>query len=134
MLLPTSNVEILKDFDIKEQPSNTYKIDQTKNRIHGFIDELDAVKQAIYLILNVERYEYLIYDWSYGFEIRDLIGQPAFSVLPEIERRIIDALMQDSRITGVSDFEFKVDRNKVTANFTIKTIYGVLDNEKQIIL
>lgn len=42
-------------------PSYTYNINRDTNRISGFIDNRDAVVQAIYLILQTERYESLIY-------------------------------------------------------------------------
>ena len=70
----TNNVEVLSDFSLGTETSNTYKINQQKNNINGFIDDIEAVKQSVYLILNIERYKYLIYDWDYGFEIVDLIG------------------------------------------------------------
>ena len=97
-MLPSTfddNVEVLSDFAFTTQTSNTYKLNFDKNNISGFCDELEAVKQAVYLILNIERYEYLIYDWDYGFEIKDLIGQESIIIQPEIQRRICDALKQE---------------------------------------
>ena len=52
-LLPnTNNVEVLSDFSLETETSNTYKINQQKNNINGFIDDIEAVKQSVYLILN----------------------------------------------------------------------------------
>ena len=120
----TENVEILSDFSFKEPTSNTYKLNYNKNDLKGFVDNLAAVKQAIYFILNIERYEYLIYDWDYGFQISDLIGSEINSILPEIQNRITDALIQDTRIISVNNFSFDVQKNKVTAYFTVSTIFG----------
>ena len=39
-------------------------------------DKREALRQAVYLILNVERYAYPIYSRNYGSELVDLIGQP----------------------------------------------------------
>lgn len=58
--------------------------------------------------MNIERYEYLIYDWDYGFQISDLIGSEINSILPEIQNRITDALIQDTRINSVDDFSFDI--------------------------
>lgn len=118
------NAEILSDFSFKEPTSNTYKLNYDKNNLKGFVDNLEAVKQAIYLILNIERYEYLIYDWDYGFQISDLIGSEINSVLPEIQNRITDALIQDTRINSVDDFSFDIKKNKVIVYFTVNTIFG----------
>lgn len=127
-MLPSTfddNVEVLSDFAFTTQTSNTYKLNLDKNNISGFCDELEAVKQAVYLILNIERYEYLIYDWDYGFEIKDLIGQESIIIQPEIQRRICDALKQDSRIVNVRDFIFENGSiGKLIVHFTVETIFG----------
>ena len=44
-------------------PSKTYCINRNTNRISGYIDDKDAIVQAIYLILSTESYESLIYSW-----------------------------------------------------------------------
>ena len=106
------------------QLSKKNKLNYNKNDLKGFVDNLAAVKQAIYFILNIERYEYLIYDWDYGFQISDLIGSEINSILPEIQNRITDALIQDTRIISVNNFSFDVQKNKVTAYFTVSTIFG----------
>lgn len=132
MLLPTNNQDLINDFDIKEQTSNTYKLIYLKDRLKGFTDEIDALKQTIYFILNTERYDYLIYDWNYGFQIKDLIGQNPNDILQTIQARISDALIQDTRITEVSNFSFDVIKNKVKTTFTIKSIFGDLQQEVNI--
>ena len=44
-------------------PSKTYYINRNTNRISGYMDDKDAIVQAIYLILSTERYESVIYSW-----------------------------------------------------------------------
>lgn len=134
-MLPSTfddNVEVLSDFAFTTQTSNTYKLNLDKNNISGFCDELEAVKQAVYLILNIERYEYLIYDWDYGFEIKDLIGQESIIIQPEIQRRICDALKQDSRIVNVRDFIFENGSiGKLIVHFTVETIFGSYKSQNE---
>ena len=134
-MLPSTfddNVEVLSDFAFTTQTSNTYKLNLAKNNISGFCDELEAVKQAVYLILNIERYEYLIYDWDYGFEIKDLIGQESIIIQPEIQRRICDALKQDSRIVNVRDFIFENGSiGKLIVHFTVETIFGSYQSQNE---
>ena len=88
-------------------------------------DEQDAVLQAVYLILNVERYAFPIYSRDYGSELSDLIGTPRDYAMSEIKRRITEALTQDDRITGVDDWSFETSGRGVRAKFTVNTIYGV---------
>ena len=55
-------------------PSYTY---QVKNgRIHGYIDGLEAMRQAVEKILLTERFEWVIYSSNYGVELERLIGKP----------------------------------------------------------
>lgn len=118
------NINLTDNIEFKSQTSNTYKLNIKKNNISGFIDEINAVKQAVYLILNIERYRYLIYDWDYGFEISDLIGQDINIIQIEIQKRISDALKQDERITDVYDFIFKKTNKILHVSFSINTIFG----------
>ena len=78
-----------------------------KDRINGYIDDLEAVIQAVYLILSTERYKFNIYSWDYGVELIDLIGLPMPMVIAELPRRIKEALTMDDRIDDVVNFEFE---------------------------
>ncbi len=116
-------------------PSKTFRLREEEARTAGWIDGLDAVRQAIRLILSVERYEWLIHSWNYGVELRDLFGKPLSFVLPELERRIREALLQDDRITDVRDFTFTPGRGgKVTVAFTVVTVFGELREDKEVTL
>ena len=134
ILLPTNDIDLSNDFEVVEQPSKTYRLLYQKNKLSGDTDEIEALKQAIYFILNTERYDYLIYDWDYGFEIKDLVGQDPRSILPEIQKRICDALMQDTRITEITDFKFNVIKNKVSVLFAVKSIFGDINQNLDITL
>jgi len=106
------------------EPSKTYRIDFEKGRTIGFCDGVEALKQAIYLILNTERYEYLIYSWNYGSELNGLIGQQKDIAESEFRRRIREALSQDDRINNVDNFIFRYDKDGVEVSFTVFSIYG----------
>lgn len=105
-------------------PSLTFKVNDETQRVKGRTDEADALSQAIYHILNIERYQYVIYPQSYGSEIADLIGQPKDYAASELKRTISEALLQDDRIESVDDWSFEFGRNKVTATFTVTSIFG----------
>lgn len=129
-MIPNTNDDLRNDFEFEELPTNTFKLNIEDDKVYGFNDGLEAMKQAIYLILNVERYEYLIFSWNYGIELADLFGKSITFVLPELERRITEALVQDSRITSVEDFDFEVKKNKVFCTFKVKTIFGEINAER----
>lgn len=107
-------------------------MDLEEGIIAGKIDQKKAMEQAIYLILSVERYDYLIHSWNFGIELRDLFGQPISYCLPEIKRRITEALLQDDRIEEVYDFSFTVSRGKVATTFRVKTSFGEMEIEKEV--
>lgn len=132
-MIPEVNDGLIVDFDETiEQPSKTFQLNTVKNRIVGFIDEIEALKQAIFLILSIERYEHIIYSWNYGVELNDLFGKPIPFVLPEIKRRVTEALVQDDRIESVDAFKFEVNKGKVHATFTVHSIYGEIEAEKEV--
>lgn len=132
-IIPTVQSEILEDFEYETIPSKTYKLNVESNTISGgYIDTIEAIKQTIYCILNTERFEHLIYSWNYGSEIKNLIGEDMTYVIPELQRIITEALLQDDRIDEVSDFDFEVYKNKVLAKFKVKTIEGIIEAERVI--
>lgn len=131
-MIPVTNDDLQQDFEIAVIPSRTFKLHPTTEIVAGYVDELEAVKQAIYLILNIERFEYLIHSWDIGVELADLIGRPISFCLPEIKRRITEALVQDDRITVVENFEFDVNKGKVHATFTVSTIFGTIEAERMV--
>ena len=129
-MIPSTNGFLAQDFVIEEQPSKTYKMHLDESIILGYADKLDAMVQVIFSILNTERYQYVIYSWNYGIELIDLYGQPVSYVIPELKRRITEALTWDERIIGVDNFSFNVDKGKITCNFTVHTIFGDIQTEK----
>lgn len=130
-MLPLNDKDILQINESTES-SNTFFIDFEKGRISGFIDEKEAVKQAIMLILNTERYKFLIYSWNYGAELEALVGTHLDIVEDEAERLISEALLQDDRITAVYDFEFSRNRDTLLVNFKVDSIYGDIDIETEV--
>lgn len=124
-------VNNLKEIDVVEQPSLCHRMVFDTERIAGECDGIEAVKQAIYNILNTERYQYIIYSWNYGVELQDLFGKPIDFVMAEAERRITEALMQDDRIQAVDNFEFEEGRKKLVITFTVHTKYGDVQSGKE---
>ena len=130
-MIPSINDILSVNLEVETQPSKNYKMYIEQNSIKGVCDELEAMKQVVYKILNTERYQYIVYSWNYGIELLDLYGEPISYVYPELERRIKEALIQDDRIEDVSDFKFElISKKEVKVTFAIYTIYGELQEEK----
>lgn len=130
-MIPSTVGFLEQDFEIIEQPTKTYKMNLETNRICGYVDGLDAMKQAIFKILNTERYQYIMYSWDYGIETLDLYGEPMSYVCPELERRITEALLIDARITGIADFVHDAGVKRVLyTKFTVYTVFGDVAGEK----
>ncbi|EQG32115.1 hypothetical protein QIO_3180 [Clostridioides difficile DA00129] len=135
-MLPSDNLDYdiedvsIINLDVRQEPSKTFKLNIEKNRVDGICDDVEALKQTIFLILNTERYEHLIYSRNYGVELNDLIGEPISYVIPELERRITEALIQDDRIENIDNFEFQNIKGKVQCRFSVHTKYGNIKAEK----
>jgi len=129
-MIPSTTGFLEQDFVIEEQPSRTYKMHLNETIIIGHTDQQDAMVQVVFNILNTERYQYIIYSWNYGIELIDLYGQPVSYVIPELKRRITEALTWDERIISVDNFSFDTNKGKITCNFTVHTIFGDIETEK----
>nr|WP_295681503.1 DUF2634 domain-containing protein [uncultured Lachnoclostridium sp.]DAD92249.1 MAG TPA: Protein of unknown function (DUF2634) [Siphoviridae sp. ctQ0C17] len=130
-MIPEIDMSI-QNVKLSSQPTKTYAI--VGDKIVGMIDDVEALRQAIYLILSVERYEYLIYSWSYGVELKELVGKDIAFAYPEIKRRVIEGLVQDDRILDIDNFTFEKDEEGVLVNFTVHTIYGDMLEEMGVMI
>ena len=128
-MLPELN--LINQLD-EQMPSYTYNINRNTNRISGYIDDKDAIIQAIYLILQTERYESMIYNWYYGVEFDGLIGKNKDYVTSELQRVIREALTEDDRITEVSDFNITYTDDSALVVFLVQTNIGDITIEWEV--
>lgn len=128
-----SQKKALEGIVFEAQPSRTYHMVLQKSKIVSQCDDLDAIEQAVYKILNTERYNCPIYSWNYGVELKDLFGKPVNYCMAEIERRIREALLQDDRVEKVYGFVFSLPKKKVVyAQFMVDTVKGTIKAEKEV--
>lgn len=130
-MLPNQDIRTTPDYDETERTpeimtSRTYRI--TKDRIAGYIDGIDAMKQAVWKRLMTEKYVYDIYDDTYGLQTVDLIGKEYSYVISKLQKRIKETLLYDDRITDVNSFEFKRLKDGAWVGFNVVTIFGELTN------
>lgn len=132
-MIPSGNNLLVTGLMAEEQASRTYQMHIEKEYIGGHCDDLEAIKQSVFKILNTERYRYMVYSWNYGIETTDLIGQRMGYVIPEIQRRITEALSQDERILAVDGFEFDTSKkHEAVCTFVVHTAFGSFESERAV--
>ena len=104
------------------ETTRTYKV--SLDKIEGFTDDLRALEQAIYKVLNTEMYEYPIYSFDYGIELENLTGQDPIYVRIELKRRIEECLLQDERIESIDNFVIEIKGDEMLCSFDVISIYG----------
>lgn len=122
--LPQSSVNLSNGVEFVQQPSQTWYINRETGRIQGEITGIEAVAQAVDIILHVDRFRWQIYRPYSGMQWDGLIGQDPGYVASELQRRITTALTMDDRIRGISDFSYTASGNTLSASFTVNTVYG----------
>lgn len=117
----TLKVPLELDYDFEK---NDFKYDS--NGQHIIVSGNDALKIWIYKALMTERFRYLAYSWQYGLEVRPYIGkvmgvQERYS---EMKRIIIECLMVNPYIKSIDRIDFTAEREKLTVDISLTTIYG----------
>lgn len=130
-MLPSDyNDGLVNDFTVITQPTLTYRLNFDGQPSYGKLNGIEAVKQAIWLILHTERFEYAIFSWNYGIELKNLLGeQKTPFVQAKIKKAIEDALLTDDRILEVNSFEFKQTNKALTVSFKVNTTQGEILSE-----
>lgn len=132
-VLPESgNINISSGVIFIQQPSLTWYINKDSNRIQGEVDNLDAVRQAVEIILNVERFRWQIYSPNSGMQWEGLIGQNPGYVASEVQQRIKDALSTDERVLGVSNFEYTLSGDDFVCSVTVESVYGQIQTTVEV--
>ena len=121
------------DIVIASQPSKTWIIDRSTMQVAYMDDGLEAVRQAVEIALDVERFRWTIYSANFGSELDELIGQDEALITAEIPRLVEGALSQDDRVVQVDGYTFtRTGPDSMHVSFTVHTVYGDLIEEMQI--
>lgn len=126
-LLPEGiNIGADTEVTFEDYPTNTYYVNPRTKQIQGMTDGLQAMVQAVEIILSVERFKYQIYSPNFGVEFEGLIGEPFGFVISELKRRIRDAFVPDNRIVEARDFKFTAEplEGILTMEFVVITVFG----------
>lgn len=116
-----------------ELPTTTFIIDWSSRQIAGIGTGLDAMRQAVEIILANERFRWQIYDSNFGVELEELIGDDLDYIKAEIPRRIEEAFSADSRILSVDNYVFtETSPGVLSVSFDVQTVYGAIQEEVSI--
>lgn len=111
-----------------DKPTNTFIAEN--NQIVGMDSGLKAMRQAVDVILNVERFRWQIYNSNFGSELEDLVGEEYDYIVGEIPRRIEEAFSVDNRILSAENFQFSTTgTGSMTVTFDVITVYGAFSEE-----
>lgn len=125
MVLPVGGITVTEDLEVVSEaqlPTRTYKLDFERGRCSGFVDQKEAMEQAIRKVLQTKRFAHLIYSDYYGFQ--NMIGYERLFVRGELPRRIKEALLQDERITSIENFKLDFEKDEAYVSLKAITIYG----------
>ena len=114
------------DIQLTSRPSKTWIIDRQTMQVSYMDEGLEAVRQAVEIALNVDRFRWQIYNTNFGNELNDLVGDDADYIKSEFQRMVDDALSVDDRVIDTSDYTFSVDGDSITITFTVNTVFGQL--------
>ncbi len=112
------------------RPTNTFIIDWSSRQIAGMDSGLAAMRQAVDIILQNERFEWQIYSSDFGSELEALVGEEYDFIVSDLPRRIEDALSVDERVLSVINFFFTNNGNgTMTCKFDVITVFGTFGEE-----
>lgn len=123
-MLPQSNIDLSRGIVFQDQPSLTWIADPVTNRLRGRGENWEAVRQAVEVIVNVERFKWQIYTPNFGTDYDGLLGTEPGYAASELRRRLEDAFLPDNRILGIKDYAYSFKDVNLTVTFTALTVFG----------
>lgn len=131
MTLPES-AELGTEIEYEDMPSKTFIVNKELNRITGTGEGLLAMRQALDIILDSERFLWQIYGSDFGMELNSLIGKEYDYIVSEFPRRIKEAFSMDERIVRLENFVYTKKGDSVIVSFDVITVYGTIGREVEI--
>jgi hypothetical protein len=117
-----TTLPLAKEYAWDFENNDFFLIDGKFQKVKG----KDAVKVWVMKAMLTQRYRYQAYSWNFGHELEDLIGKGLSqgALTSEVERCIKEALLINPYITSITNLDLEISDNKITASFTVNTIYG----------
>ena len=106
--------EMEEDLQEESIPEKTYRLNFETKTIGGYIDDMEARKQAV-MIYSEE---------DYGRIYEDLIGKPMTYAVSEVKSRIREAILTDDRFETVDFTEQKINGRKAALDIVVTCADG----------
>jgi len=104
-----------------------------ESRINGEVDGVSAVRNAIWHIVNTERYSWIGCLSNEGIELEQFIGKSFGYFQTKVESVFQDALLQDNRILRVILVRtWQPQFGMAAVEFEVQSIYGTFAEEFEI--
>lgn len=133
-MLPQANIDLSQGVVFQDQPSLTWIADPATNRIRGRGDNWEAVRQAVEVVVNVERFKWQIYTPNFGTDYDGLLGTEPGYAASELRRRLEDAFLPDNRILGIEEYSYTFKDVSLTVSFTARTVFGSVPGSMEVTL
>ena len=127
------DINLQTEIEFGDYPTFTYIVDPVSNQVRGNDEGMAAMRQAVEIIMSVERYKYQIYTPNFGIELSGLIGADEGFVRSELKRRIRDAFVPDRRVTDTVDYSFaNAGTDTLVVRFVAVTVFGNLPAQMEV--
>ena len=132
--LPQADIDLSPGVVFQDQPSLTWIADPVTHRLRGRGDNYEAVRQAVEVIVNVERFKWQIYTPNFGTDYDGLLGTEPGYAASELRRRLEDAFLPDNRLLGIKDYTYTFEDTSLSAAFTVLTVFGDVPGSMEVTL
>jgi hypothetical protein len=120
----------LEDIEIEDLPTNTFLVEE--EQVAGMNDGIEAMRQAVEIILTTKRFNHQIYTENFGIELDDLVGEDPDYIEGTLPERVRDAFSIDDRILSEENYVFTVTGDTMTVTFDVVTVFGSFSTEVEI--
>lgn len=122
----------LDDVIDESLPTNTFLVNSDAEQIAGMDGGLEAMRQAVEIILTTKRFNHQIYTSNFGAELEDLIGEDPDYIESTLPERIRDAFSVDDRILSEQNYNFTQNGDTMLVTFDVTTVFGTFNAGVQI--
>lgn len=116
-----NEIPLLKDYAIDLDTGEIILNDLGQATI---VSRLDAVISQAYRKIHTDKGRYIIYSSNYGSEFKKLIGKGKSYGDTYAYQMLVDCLVDNKYVIGISDFYTVLEKSKYSINFTMNSIYG----------
>lgn len=127
-MIPKSSQQNMEE---KKVADKTYRLHPGTGRVEGWLEGEESLYQALWKILQTEKYEHLIYSSDYGIAWAGLEGQSDDIWQAELQRRIAQGMEQDLRVDEVTNVEVSRRGDEVEILVEVKQKNGEMLTMKE---